>query len=447
MTTGCHIYKQYLKIGGISMVKSSKNDSVLKNMSYLQSSLTLLLFFASWGVWWSFYQLWLTSTTNGLGLSGSAVGTIFSANSLMTLILMFIYGTFQDKLVIKRTLLIFCASIATLVGPFFVWVYAPLLQNYFALGIIVGSLFLSAGFLAACGIYEAVSERFSRLFHFEYGQARAWGSFGYALVALLAGFLFVVNPELNFWAGSFFGLLLLINLIFWRPDAEKKANQIAKQNTEASIPSIKDMIGLLKLPELWAIIIFIMFSWTFYNVFDQQMFPDFYTKLFSTPEVGQQMYGTLNSIQVFFEALMMGIVPLVMKKLGVRNTLLLGVGVMCLRIGLCGFIDNPVGISLVKMLHSFEVPLFTLPIFRYFTLHFDTKLSATLYMIGFQIAAQIGQVILSTPLGALRDSIGYSSTFKIISLIILLAGIYAAFILKKDNQDVQGDPFIKSSTT
>lgn len=429
------------------MVKSSKNDSVLKNTSYLQSSLTLLLFFASWGVWWSFYQLWLTSTTNGLGLSGSAVGTIFSANSLVTLILMFIYGTFQDKLVIKRTLLIFCASIATLVGPFFVWVYAPLLQNYFVIGIIIGSLFLSAGFLAACGIYEAVAERFSRLFHFEYGQARAWGSFGYALVALLAGFLFVINPELNFWAGSFFGLLLLINLIFWKPDAEKKANQTAAQNTEASIPSIKDMLNLLKLPELWAIIIFIMFSWTFYNVFDQQMFPDFYTKLFSTPEIGQQMYGTLNSIQVFFEALMMGIVPLVMKKLGVRNTLLLGVSVMCLRIGLCGFIANPVGISLVKMLHSFEVPLFTLPIFRYFTLHFDTKLSATLYMIGFQIAAQIGQVILSTPLGALRDSIGYSSTFKIISLIILLAGIYAAFILKKDNQDVKGDPFITSSTT
>ncbi|BDP71973.1 hypothetical protein EfmAA94_31460 (plasmid) [Enterococcus faecium] len=62
---------------------------------------------ASWGVWWSFFQLWLTSESNGLGLSGSAVGTVFSANSLVTLIL------------------------------------------------------------------------------------RAWGSFGYALVALLAGFLFV----------------------------------------------------------------------------------------------------------------------------------------------------------------------------------------------------------------------------------------------------------------
>ena len=64
-----------------------------KNASYLQSSTSMLLFFASWGIWWSFYQLWLTSPTSngGLGLSGAQVGTIFSANSLFSLILMFVY--------------------------------------------------------------------------------------------------------------------------------------------------------------------------------------------------------------------------------------------------------------------------------------------------------------------------------------------------------------------
>ncbi|MBA1395261.1 MFS transporter, partial [Lactobacillus sp. XV13L] len=110
-------------------------SKTLKNPSYLQSSLTLLLFFASWGVWWSFFQLWLTSTKNGLGLSGSAVGTIYSANSFITLILMFVYGTLQDKLIIKRYLLIFCAVLDALIGPFFVWIYAPLLHHNFFLGI------------------------------------------------------------------------------------------------------------------------------------------------------------------------------------------------------------------------------------------------------------------------------------------------------------------------
>lgn len=416
----------------------------LKNPSYLQSSTTMLLFFASWGIWWSFFQLWLTSEHNGLGLSGSAVGTIFSINSIASLVLMFLYGTIQDKLFIKRHLLIFNAILATLIAPFFIFVYAPLLQSHFIVGAWIGAIFLSAAYLSAVGVLEATTERFSRVFGFAYGQARAWGSFGYAISALLAGFLFVKDPRLNFIGGSLIGICLLLDLLFWRPKEERAAlKAIDELKSDDATPKLKDMVGLLKIKVLWQIIFFVMFSWTFYNVFDQQMFPEFYTSLFSSNAVGQQTYGTLNSIQVFVEALMLGLVPLLMKKIGVRKTLLLGTAIMCLRIGLCGFITDPLVISGVKMLHSLEVPLFVLSIFRYFTLHFDTKLSATLYMIGFQIAAQVGQVILSTPLGILRDNMGYSMTFKIIALIVLLTGIYGFFIIKKDNEFVNGQPLEK----
>ena len=416
----------------------------LKNPSYLQSSTTMLLFFASWGIWWSFFQLWLTSEHNGLGLSGSAVGTIFSINSIASLVLMFLYGTIQDKLFIKRHLLIFNAILATLTAPFFIFVYSPLLQSHFIVGAWIGAIFLSAAYLSAVGVLEATTERFSRVFGFAYGQARAWGSFGYAISALLAGFLFVKDPRLNFIGGSLIGICLLLDLLFWRPKEERAAlKAIDELKSDDATPKLKDMVGLLKIKVLWQIIFFVMFSWTFYNVFDQQMFPEFYTSLFSSNAVGQQTYGTLNSIQVFVEALMLGLVPLLMKKIGVRKTLLLGTAIMCLRIGLCGFITDPIVISGVKMLHSLEVPLFVLSIFRYFTLHFDTKLSATLYMIGFQIAAQVGQVILSTPLGILRDNMGYSMTFKIIALIVLLTGIYGFFIIKKDNEFVNGQPLEK----
>lgn len=425
--------------------KLEKTFQSFKNPSYLQSSMMLLLFFASWGVWWSFFQLWLTSPEHGLGLSGESVGIIFSANSFVTLVLMFFYGALQDKLQLKRTLLIVCAVISSLVGPFFVWIYAPLLKSSFTLGLIVGSVVLSAGFLAAVGVYEAVTERFSRQFNFQYGLARAWGSFGYAIVALLAGFLFVIDPKLNFWAGSFFGALLCLNLIFWRPKAEKEANLYQQHHAEEDqTPSIKEMLDLLKLPELWVIIIFIMFSWTFYTVYDQQMFPQFYTDLFADEKLGQRVYGTLNSIQVFCEALMMCVVPFIMLKIGVRSTLLLGVIIMAIRISLSGLFTDPVIVSFIKLLHALEVPLFVLPMFRYFTLHFITKLSVTLYMIGFQMAAQIGQVILSTPLGILRDKIGYSHTFIVIAMIVIISGIFAFFTLKKDDEDVHGDPFIRS---
>ena len=111
---------------------------------------------------------------------------------------------------------------------------------------------------------------------------------------------------------------------------------------------------------------------------------------------------------------------------------------------------DPLTAAIVKLFHSIEVPLFCLPAFRYFTLHFDTKLSATLYMVGFQIASQVGQVIFSTPLGAFHDKMaqilpnndmGSRVTFWVISAIVLCALIYGFFVIKHDDQEVGGDPF------
>ncbi|TAP27834.1 MFS transporter [Arthrobacter sp. S41] len=420
----------------------------LRNPTYLQSSFSMLLFFASWGIWWSFFQIWLTSETTGLALTGAQVGTVYSVNSLATLVLMFAYGAIQDRLGVKKHLAVVLAAVTALVGPFVTWVYQPLLQSNFMTGVILGAIVLSIGFLAGVGLFEALTERYSRRFGFEYGQARMWGSFGYAVVALAAGFLFTINPMLNFWIGSVLGLVHLALLLFSRA----KGEPVPKRPVEgimspASTPSFREMLGLFRLPSLWLIIIFVMLSWTFYTVFDQQMFPEFYTGLFDDPATGQRVYGILNSVQVFFEAAMLGIVPIIMRRVGVRASLLMGVAIMFVRILGCALVDDPLLVSAIKMLHAIETPLFILPVFRYFTLHFNPALSATLYMVGFQVSAQIGNVVLSTPLGALHDRVGNEQTFITIAIVVLLAGVYGFFALKKDDQQVDGDPFLRHSKT
>lgn len=412
----------------------------LRNPSYQFGSVTILLYFASWGIWWSFFQIWLTSEAGGLQLTGTQVGTIYSANSAATLVLMLLYGTIQDRLDLKRNLTIVISALMALVGPFAIFVYKPLLENNFGLGVALGSVFIAAAFVGSTGLFEAFVERLSRRNGFEFGQARMWGSFGYAIVALIAGFLFTRDPDLNFWAGSVLGLALLLVQLLWRP---RGAEQPVAGQVLPSTPGVREMAGLLKRRSLWVVIGFVILSWTFYTVYDQQMFPDFYTSLFDDPAVGQQTYGALNSAQVFLEALMMGAVTVVMRHVGVRNTLLLGVSVMFVRILGTAVLDGPVLISIVKMLHAFEVPLFVLGIFRYFTLHFSTGLSATLYLVGFNISAQIGNVVLSRPLGALRDQLGYQPTFLVIAGVVALAAVYALVLLEKDDRQVLGEPFVR----
>ena len=420
----------------------TRTAKLWKNPSYLQSSFGIFLFFCSWGIWWSFFQRWL----NSMGLNGAEVGTIYSINSLATLVLMFCYGLIQDNLGLKRHLVLAISTIAALVGPFVQFIYAPLMRTNMMAAAMIGSIVLSAGFMAGCSLTEAVTVRYSRKFNFEYGQSRAWGSFGYAIVALVAGIVFNINPMINFWLGSAFGVGMLIVYLTWYPADQRAAlKEESAPDAEPTNPSLKEMVKVLRMPALWVLIVFMLLTNTFYTVFDQQMFPTYYASLFPTEATGNTVYGILNSVQVFCESAMMGVVPIIMRKIGVRNALLLGGTVMFLRIGLCGIFHDPVMISIVKMFHAIEVPLFCLPAFRYFTLHFNPKLSATLYMVGFQIASQIGQVVFSTPLGMLHDRLGDRTTFLTISGIVLCAVVYGVFVIKKDNEQVDGDPFIRDS--
>jgi len=418
------------------------------NPFYRMGSLQMLLFFAGWGIWWSFFQIWLTTKQ---GFSGAQVGTIFSFGSAAALMLMFVYGSIQDKLGMKRNLLIALIACQVFLAPFFTWVYVPMLEANFYVGAVVGAIYLAVSYLAACPVFEAVTERMSRRFHFEFGQARAWGSFGYAISALAAGFLFTISPYLVFWTGSAVSAVLLALLLFMKPEKDE-GNLARYEDKEESLkdsktPSMKDILGVFKIGDVWKIIGFVIMSWTFYTVFDQQMFPEFFTRFFDTPEQGQQAYGVLNSIEVFLEFLMMGLVPVFMRKIGVRKAILLSCAIMVVRIGGCGLASSPLGVGIIKLLHAPETALFILAIFRYFTLHFDTRISATLYMVGFQIAAQVGQIIFSAPLGALHDQIGYQQTFLVISGIVCVASLYAFFILRKDEECVEGQPLEMEAVT
>lgn len=55
-----------------------------------------------------------------------------------------------------------------------------------------------------------------------------------------------------------------------------------------------------------------------YGVYDQQ-FPLYYASLFPTAALGNQIFGYLNSFQVFIEAGMMFLAPFIVNKLGPKK--------------------------------------------------------------------------------------------------------------------------------
>ncbi|EKO4496509.1 oligosaccharide MFS transporter [Escherichia coli] len=365
-----------------------------------------------------------------LGLTGTELGTLYSVNQFTSILFMMFYGIVQDKLGLKKPLIWCMSFILVLTGPFMIYVYEPLLQSNFSVGLILGALFFGLGYLAGCGLLDSFTEKMARNFHFEYGTARAWGSFGYAIGAFFAGIFFSISPHINFWLVSLFGaVFMMINMRFKDKDHQCIA-------ADAGGVKKEDFIAVFKDRNFWVFVIFIVGTWSFYNIFDQQLFPVFYAGLFESHDVGTRLYGYLNSFQVVLEALCMAIIPFFVNRVGPKNALLIGVVIMALRILSCALFVNPWIISLVKLLHAIEVPLCVISVFKYSVANFDKRLSSTIFLIGFQIASSLGIVLLSTPTGILFDHAGYQTVFFAISGIVCLMLLFGIFFLSKKREQI-----------
>ncbi len=391
--------------------------------NYWLLSICLFSFFLTWSFAFSLFPIWLNQY---IGLSGERTGLIFSLNSLTALLIMPLYGVIQDKLGAKRSLLFAVGVLLLLTGPFFVFIYAPLLQSHFYLGAAIGGIYFSITFLAGVGAVETYVERISRRTGFEFGKARMWGSLGWACASFFAGYLFNFDPNINFYLGSACALIFMLALSFvsTTPATDEHVHKTAPLNTG-------DAFHLLKLPSFWAFTTYVIGVTCIYYVYDQQ-FPVYFSSLFPTRAEGNAMYGYLNSVQVFLEAGGMFLAPFLVNRIGAKNGLLLAGAIMALRILGSGFADNSLEISAMKLLHAVELPIMLISIFKYIATRFDPRFSSTLYLVGFQFMTQLASSGLSVVAGTMYDHYGFSDSYKIMSILVLFFLVISAFVLSSD---------------
>lgn len=377
---------------------------------YAFTSGFLFLYFFAQAMSLSLLTLWLKGT---LGLSGAETGTVFAANFLFALCSQPIYGYLGDKVGLKKTVLWTLAVLVLLSGGFFTVIYGPLLKADLLAGAIVGGLYLGVTFIAGSYALESYVDRVGRKYGFEFSHARLWGSLGFACAALFSGRLFNVDPRINFLLASGAGLLLLPILALVRIDpteAEAAASQ-ALRPAEA--------LALLKMPSFWRFMVLILGVTNLYLVYDQQ-FPAYFASQFPDPKQGAAMFGYLNSAQIFLEAGMLFAAPFVVDLTGPKRGLLLAAAIMIARIAGSGLVSGPVAISGMKMLHSLELPILVVSIFRYIAANFDARLASTLYLVGVSFGHSLGLALLSPVVGNSYDLIGFPHTYLLIALAAAL---------------------------
>ncbi|MGO4381691.1 oligosaccharide MFS transporter [Pseudoduganella sp. RAF53_2] len=382
----------------------------------------LYIYFFAQAMSVSLLALWLRSA---LKLSGTETGIVFAANFIAAMCSQPIYGFVSDRVGMRKHVLWTVAALVSCCGLFFTYVYAPLLQTNIYLGAAAGGAYLGITFIAGSYAIESYVDRIGRRHGFEYSRVRLWGSLGFASAAFMSGRIYNVNPGINFFLASAAGLLLLALLAL---TAFSRRGGDEQDTAPARAVHLSEALAVLRQPQFWRFMVFILGVTNLYLVFDQQ-FPSYFTSLFPDPQTGAAMFGYLNSLQIFIEAGGLFLAPLLVKRIGAKNGLLLAGAIMLVRVAGSGLAVGPASISAMKMLHSIELPILVVSIFRYIARHFDNRFASTIYMVGVSFGHSLGLAILSPVAGLSYDLIGFPSTYLCMAGMGLVFLLLSAFFL------------------
>lgn len=420
---------------------SLKRDSYKStNKNFWIFGTVVFLYFFTMATCFPFLPVWLSDI---IGLNKTETGMVFSAISFFALIFQPIMGMISDKLGLRKNLLWIISILLFLFAPFFIYVFAPMLQYNIFMGALLGGIYIGFVFQAGCGAIEAYVERVSRQHNFEYGKARMFGCIGWGLCATCSGLLFNIDPTLVFWMGSIAALAMMTLLLIAKPQQNQTAQVLDQLGANKSQFSMKMVLGLFRMRSMWMFIFYVVGVACIYDVFDQQ-FATFFKGFFSTPQEGNEVFGYVTTAGEAANALIMFFAPWVINRIGAKNTLLIAGSIMTIRIVGSSFATTTLEVIILKMLHALEVPFLLVGAFKYINVTFDVRLSATVYLIAFQFSKQCGVIFFSTWAGHLYDSIGFQNTYQILGIVTLAVTIISAFTL--NNNKVENKQRVKLST-
>lgn len=417
----------------------------LTNPAFWNFGGLFFFYFAIWQLAFTFLSRWLEVEA---GMSHGNIGLLNSVMALTAFCLQPLYGFIQDRLGFRKHLFAFVVLVGALMGPFFAFVFTPLVELNQVLGAVVGGLFLSLTLNAGVGIVEAFNERNSRANGFEYGHVRLFGSIAGAIASLIGGFIWASNPNNIWWAGTFSAIVLGVLLLVARTPKPGDAGyeaitadaEGAEDTAESGRPKVDKQVvlDLLRSRSFLGFMILMFGAAALYDVFDQQ-FPNYFAQFVGGQLDPQVLFSRVVFVQILLEALVMVAMPFLINKIGAKRGLQLFALVLVVRVIGSAFFTQTSLLIFWRLLAAFEMPLMLVSVMKYITRMFDVRISATAYMIGFNMAKQVGIVVFSWVFGTAYDLIGFSTSYVIMGGVVLVVTVLSGVLMQDDRRHALED--------
>lgn len=414
------------------MENSAKTPQKKESKHFWGFPLTHFTYFFMWQIIFGYLTLWMEQVGH---MNGAEAGVVFSAMSGLSLLFQPAFGVWSDRLVFKKNLLLMISVAAMLIGPYFQWVFLPLMHINSMLVATITGIYLCFIFNGGVSVVEQYVQRASLANGFEYGHSRMGGSLAGMVASFVGGQIFLWHPNSIFWACTISATILTGLILF--SDKIDMDNAAAAGGTSNSLDL--SMIGkIFKMKNFWFLSIFYMGTSAIYDVFDQQ-FIIFFKSFFNSAAAGTQAYSYMTTAQIGLEFLLMFPMPWIINRIGSRNGLIAYGVILAVRIIGSALSPSLIWVIFLRLLAGFEMPLVLVSIMKYISGAFDVRVYATVYALASNFAKQISAFAFSAFAGSMYDAIGFHHTYFILGAIVAVVTIFGAIVLKKEDPVQAGE--------
>lgn len=359
------------------------------------------------------YSTFVPVYLNGVGFSKSNIGILLALGPLVAIIGQPIWGVAADRWEAKNTVLK-----VLLLGSAVIMMLYPISKSF--IYILVISVLFNFFQTSVTSMNDAITLEYLKTGNYKFGPIRMFGNFGYAIMSVLAGMLSKWNINSIFF--SFFIISTLAFAAMFRiPESS-----VHVQN-QKKVP-VWELFKNRELMIFMAVALVLHTTIGFYSSF----FPIYYTGL----GAGNNLLGWAMFISATSELPFLFFADRIIKKMGIKNTLLCSAAVCSVRWVILFFAKNIILILALQVLHGYTYIVLSYCLATYINDNVPSNLKASGQALNGLVSMGISRTVGSILGGILGDTVGIKMVFLYCSILSFLTLLVSGVIFsRRDNRN------------
>ena len=349
-----------------------------------------------------------------LGMTPVEIGVLNAIGPVVTIFVPVFFGSIADRSKYKNTILSVVIAMSAAISFLFFF------GRSFIYIFFVVMLFFSA-FCSISPLSDAIALERSALDGFNYSHVRLAGTLGFAVIALVVGYLSDFDLMYSFYALS---LCCTVSFVFslFLPKVRGHAHEVQKVS----------IFELYKDKKYLAYQIFAALFWG--NVSISNAF----FGLYLTDGLGgtKAMLGYANITSILIETVLLATGMRITKKLGTTKTLCATMAIVGIRMVLTAASAGPWMLIGVNILHGMTVMVFMYMLATYVNENMRPELKARGQMMNTVISMGFARMVGSLVSGFMVEGLGYKMSFCLSGVFCLACAlVFYLFLTSMDRRE------------